>query len=112
MESILPRSGDYRRACSFFEGANGIDANVFKFLQESAGPAYFHPIDLGGRAQAEVHAHVVVGIEAGAAADLVDESPPTGFHADARTNSIAIRLSADRAKPYPVIDGAHLVDQQ
>src|SRR4029077_7719205 len=101
-ELIFLRSSDCGHACSFFEGANGVDPNVFEFLKESAGPAYLHPIDFGGRAQAEVHAHVVVGIETGAAASLIDERARAGPNSDARADSITIRLSADRAKRPPV----------
>src|SRR6266849_9541565 len=111
-ELILLRRSDCGRACSFFERANAVNANAFKSLKQSAGPAHFHPVDLGGRAQAEVHAHVVVGIEAGAAAHLIDESASTGSHSDARADSIAIRFRADHAKRYPVIGAAHLIYDQ
>src|ERR1700752_2039099 len=102
-ELILLRSGDGGSACSFFEGVNSVNGYVFKFLKKSTGPAYFYPIDFGSRAQTEVHAHVVVGVEAGAAAYLINEGASAGSPAYARADSIAIRLSADDSQRYPVI---------
>src|SRR5260370_18384281 len=109
---ILLRGGVHSCACSFFDGANAVDVYVLEFFEQAAGPAHLHPVDLGGSAQPEVHPHVVVGIEAGPPAHLVHQRAPPNPHSDARADSIAIRLRADRAKRYPVIGCAHLIDEQ
>ncbi len=68
---------------------NFVDGEIIEFFDAAAGPANFDRIELGSGAEAEVHAHVIVGIVAGAAADFVNEDASTGFHGDAGADGVA-----------------------
>lgn len=70
-------------AGAFFEGVDFIYAAVVEFFGEAAGPADFDGVEFCGGTEAEVDAHVVVGIVAGAAADFVDEGAGAGFEGHA-----------------------------
>ena len=74
----------------FFELVDFVCGETFEFLGEAAGPADFDGIELGDGAEAEVHAHVVIGIVARAAADFVDEDARAGLDSDASANAVAI----------------------
>ncbi len=99
-------------ASAFLERVNCIDRQVFKAFDQAAGPADLDPIDLGGGAEAEVDAHVVIGDVAGTTANFIDERSRAGFHRDLRTDAVAIGFAADGVKRYPVIAIVNVVHQQ
>ena len=74
----------------FFECVDFVCGESFEFLGEVAGPADFDGIELGDGAEAEVDAHVVIGIVARAAADFVDEDARAGLHSDSSADGVAI----------------------
>ena len=90
---------------------NGVGGKVAEFFEETARPADLDSIDFGGGAEAEVHALVVIGDKAGAAADFVHERA-RGFHGDFRADSIAIGLDTDCAEGDPVIAVADVIDEK
>src|SRR5260370_36906632 len=101
-----------RRAGAFFQSVDGVDSQILKAADQTAGPADMDRINLGSSAEAKVISHVSIGIVARAAAHFVDEGARAGFHRDLRADAIAIRFRAarsrrkrcsDRAKCNPMI---------
>ena len=76
-------------AGAFLERMDFVDGEVVEFFEETAGPADLHGIELGGGAEAEVDADVVVRIVAGTAANFVDEEAGAGFHGDASADGVS-----------------------
>src|SRR6266853_3542309 len=110
-----------RRAGSLFKCMYGINGQVFKSFRQPAGPAHLHPIDLGGRAEAEVNAHITIRDVAGPAAHLVNERARTRFHRNLRADAVAIGFAAarlgrkrryNRPERDPMIAIANVVHQQ
>src|SRR5258707_13002883 len=123
LESGLGRSRRRidRRARTFLQGMNRIDKQVFKALDQTAGPADLYPFDLGSRPEAEVRAHIAIGDVAGSAANFVDEHPRPGFHGDLRADTITVGFAAARSRGIrrsncperdPMIRIADVVHQQ
>src|SRR5882762_4043104 len=100
LESGLGRSRRRIDRCagSFLQGMNRIDRQVFKALDQTAGPADLYPFDLGRRPEAEVRAHIAIGNVAGTAANFVDEHPRPGFHCDLRADTITVGFAAARSR--------------
>ena len=63
----------------FFELVDLVCGETFEFLGEAAGPLDFDGIELGEGAEAELDAHIAIGIVARAAADFVDEYERAGL---------------------------------
>src|SRR5229473_7919987 len=84
------------RARAFLQRMNHIDAQAFKALDQSAGPANLHPLDLRGRPEAKVNARIAIGNVAGPAAHLVNERARTRFHRNLRADPVAIGFAAAR----------------
>src|SRR5260370_37776351 len=81
LASGLGRSRSRRRidgrARAFLQRMNHIDAQAFKALDQSAGPANLHPLDLRGRPEAKANARIAIGNGAGPAAHLVTDRART-----------------------------------
>src|SRR5437016_880469 len=72
----------YGRAGALPQPVRRIDGQAFKALDQTARPAHFDPVRLGGRAQSKMHAHVVIRDVARAAAHFVYMESAAGFHPD------------------------------
>src|SRR5882762_27949 len=115
------RNGSDRRAGAFLQRMNGIDRQVFKSFDQTAGPADLHPFDLAGGPEAKVDAHVAIGNVAGTAANFVDECARASFHSDLRADAVAIGFQpwslrckrlADGVERDPMVAVAQIVHQQ
>src|SRR5882672_1565650 len=100
LESGLGRSRRRIDRCagSFLQGMNRIDRQVFKALDQAAGPTHLHPFDLGSRPEAEVRAHIAIGDVAGPAANFVNQRARAGLHHDLCADSIAVGFAAARSR--------------
>src|SRR5216684_1953531 len=97
---------------AFLQRVDGIGGKIFKSLDQAAGPAHLHPINLCRSAEAEMDAHVVIGNVAGAAAHFVNESARACFHRDSCPDAVAVGFDPDRPKRDPVVPVARVVDQK
>src|SRR5216683_2966269 len=97
---------------AFLQRVDGIGGKVFKSLDQAAGPAHLHPINLCRSAEAEMDAHVVIGNVAGAAAHFVNKSARARFHGNASADAVAVGFDPNRPKGDPVVPVARVVDQK
>src|SRR6266566_865695 len=101
-----------QRPGTLSQRVDGIGGKIFKSLDQTAGPAHLHPINLCRSAEAEMDAHVVIGNVAGAAAHFVNESARARFHRDPCADAVAIGFAPGRTKRDPVVRVARVVDQK
>ena len=94
------------------QSVDGIRGKIFKSLDQAAGPAHLHPINLCRSAEAEMDAHVVVGNVAGASAHFVNEGARARFHRDAGADAVAVGFDPDCPKGDPVVCVSRVVDQK
>src|SRR5580700_3632944 len=87
----------------------------------AAGPADFDRVELACQAKAEVYAHVVVRVVAGAAADFVNEEARAGSHGDSSADGVAVGAkflgccgqgSADEVESDPVVCAVNFIDEE
>src|ERR1700719_300404 len=85
-----PRSLVDRRARTLFQIMNCVHTQSREFFRQSARPADFNPLETSGSPKPKVHAHIVVGIVAGAAAHFVHQDPVACLDTNLGSDPVAI----------------------